>query len=120
MSGTGLVFFEEWRPTGQTPDPPRHVRLEPTMPEIVAAAADAFGVSVDELVGRPRTQPLQSYRQATIAACRQLTGSSYPIIGRLFGRDHHTVISAVTRVAGDDHLSSLTRRLVDVVRDGLQ
>jgi chromosomal replication initiator protein len=66
---------------------------------ILAAVSDAFGFSIDELIGPKRQRPLVRARQIGMYLCRDLTDYSYPAIGREFGgRDHTTVIHAVEKI----------------------
>jgi chromosomal replication initiator protein len=68
-------------------------------PEIIRATAQAFGFSVDELIGASRRQPLVMSRQVAMYLCRELTDLSLPKIGAMFGgRDHTTVLHAIEKV----------------------
>jgi chromosomal replication initiator protein len=68
-------------------------------PEIIRATAQAFGFSVDELIGPSRRQPLVMSRQVAMYLCRELTDLSLPKIGAMFGgRDHTTVLHAIEKV----------------------
>jgi len=78
-------------------DASRPRQLTPAI--ILAAVSDAFGFSIDELVGPKRQRPLVRARQIGMYLCRDLTDYSYPAIGREFGgRDHTTVIHAVEKI----------------------
>lgn len=81
-----------------------------TLRAVVQASAEVFGVSVPELEGRDRTLPLVRYRQATMAAVREVTGFSFPVIGRAFGRDHQTVLTACRR-ADPAHVTAVLDHL---------
>ncbi len=62
---------------------------------IQKAVAERFNVSLNDLLGKRRTQNIALARQVAMYLCRRLTGYSYPEIGALFGgRDHSTVIHA--------------------------
>ncbi|MST32584.1 chromosomal replication initiator protein DnaA [Acidimicrobiaceae bacterium USS-CC1] len=66
---------------------------------ILQEVSDAFGFSVEELIGPKRQRPLVRARQIGMYLFRDLTEYSYPAIGREFGgRDHTTVIHAVEKV----------------------
>jgi chromosomal replication initiator protein len=66
-----------------------------TPEEIQKAVALRFNVSVNDLVGKRRTQNIAIARQVSMFLCRKLTTCSYPEIGALFGgRDHSTAIHA--------------------------
>ena len=75
-------------------------RRAPVTPgRILAATAAAFAVTITELEGPSRRQPLARARQVAMYLCRQLTDLSLPRIGTLFGgRDHTTVIHGVNTV----------------------
>ena len=71
-----------------------------TAQEIIATSAEHFGFSVDDLCGPSRRRPLVIARQIAMYLFRELTDYSYPAIGREFGgRDHTTVIHAVTKIS---------------------
>ena len=66
---------------------------------ILTAVAGAFDVSVTQLEGPSRRQPLARARQVAMYLCRQLTDLSLPRIGLLFGsRDHTTVLHGINNV----------------------
>ncbi len=78
---------------------PEKVTRPVTMAEIIQATSESFDLSVAELVGPSRRQPLARARQIAMYLCRDLTDYSLPKIGREFGgRDHTTVIHALERV----------------------
>ena len=67
---------------------------------ILAATSEAFGVSISDLEGPSRRQPLARARQVAMYVCRDLTDLSLPKIGTLFGgRDHTTVLHGVNNVS---------------------
>ena len=77
-------------------------RQRPITPELVIdTAAELFGFSVEDIKGPNRGRPLVQARQVAMYVLRQLTDHSYPTIARAFGgRDHTTVIHAVTKIEG--------------------
>lgn len=66
----------------------------PTPEKIIAACAEAFDTSVAEILGRNRRPIPSAARRVAMYLTRELTDLSYPRIGKAFGRDHSTVISA--------------------------
>ncbi|WP_210168170.1 helix-turn-helix domain-containing protein [Rhodopseudomonas sp. AAP120] len=63
---------------------------------IIFAAAEAFGVSVEDL--RARRRRAFPVRAAACLLARELTGKTYPQLGRILGgRDHTTIMNAVER-----------------------
>lgn len=68
-------------------------------PMILQATAEAYGLTVADLVSSSRKQPLAQCRQVAMYLCRDLTSLSLPRIGEVFGgRDHTTVMYAIDRV----------------------
>ncbi len=71
-----------------------------TIEEIKREVASYFGIKVADLASKRRTQNLVYPRQIAMHICRQLTNSSLPVIGKMFGgRDHSTVIHSLNLVA---------------------
>ncbi|MFD5326805.1 chromosomal replication initiator protein DnaA [Streptomyces sp. NPDC127092] len=77
---------------------------EDTAPEItagaiMAATADYFGLTVEDLCGSSRSRVLVTARQIAMYLCRELTDLSLPKIGAQFGgRDHTTVMHADRKI----------------------
>ncbi|GHJ29965.1 chromosomal replication initiator protein DnaA [Streptomyces hygroscopicus subsp. sporocinereus] len=72
---------------------------EITATAIMAATADYFGHTVDDLCGASRSRVLVTARQIAMYLCRELTDLSLPKIGAQFGgRDHTTVMHADRKI----------------------
>ncbi|MGW5734612.1 MULTISPECIES: chromosomal replication initiator protein DnaA [Streptomyces] len=72
---------------------------EITATNIMAATADYFGLTVDDLCGSSRSRVLVTARQIAMYLCRELTDLSLPKIGAQFGgRDHTTVMHADRKI----------------------
>jgi chromosomal replication initiator protein len=72
---------------------------EITADQIMAATADYFGVSLEDLRGHSRSRVLVNARQVAMYLCRELTDLSLPRIGQAFGgRDHTTVMHADRKI----------------------
>ncbi len=72
---------------------------EITAPAIMAATADYFGLTVEDLCGVSRGRALVTARQIAMYLCRELTDLSLPKIGAQFGgRDHTTVMHADRKI----------------------
>ena len=68
---------------------------------IMAATAEYFGLSMEDLCGSSRSRVLVTARQIAMYLCRELTDLSLPKIGQMFGgRDHTTVIHADRKIRG--------------------
>ncbi|MGB3482755.1 MAG: chromosomal replication initiator protein DnaA [Mycobacterium sp.] len=86
---------------------------------IMAATAEYFDTTVEELRGPGKTRALAQSRQIAMYLCRELTDLSLPRIGQAFGRDHTTVMYAQKKILNEmthrrevfDHVKELTARI---------
>src|SRR6201995_4202973 len=86
---------------------------------IMAATAEYFDTTVEELRGPGKTRALAQSRQIAMYLCRELTDLSLPKIGQAFGRDHTTVMYAEKKIRGEmaqrreifDHVKEPTTRI---------
>ncbi len=86
---------------------------------IMAATAEYFGTTVEELRGPGKTRALAQSRQIAMYLCRELTDLSLPRIGQAFDRDHTTVMYAEKKIRAEmaerrevfDHVKELTTRI---------
>jgi chromosomal replication initiation ATPase DnaA len=67
---------------------------EPSVARVMDLVAERYGVTRADLLEPGRTQPATTARQVAMRLVREMTGKSYPEIGRAFRRDHTTVIHA--------------------------
>jgi chromosomal replication initiator protein len=86
---------------------------------IMAATAEYFETTVEELRGPGKTRSLAQARQVAMYLCRELTDLSLPKIGQAFGRDHTTVMYAERKIRAEmaqrrevfDQVKELTTRI---------
>ena len=88
----------------QPPQPPRLTLPDewprpPLVHDVIAAAVTASGIPRRVLTGAQRRHALVAWRQAAMEVAAQATGYSLTVIGRVFGRNHTTVIHARRSVA---------------------
>jgi chromosomal replication initiator protein len=82
--------------------------------EIIAAAAQEFGVQPDLLLARDRRPAVATARQVAMYLARELTEHSLPEIGRgIGGRNHTTVLHAVNRISAAMRTDPAVRKAVD-------
>ena len=87
------VVLKDLIPGGEDSSP------EITISAIMAATAEYFGLTVDDLCGSSRSRVLVTARQIAMYLCRELTDLSLPKIGAQFGgRDHTTVMHADRKI----------------------
>ncbi|WP_241265937.1 chromosomal replication initiator protein DnaA, partial [Streptomyces boncukensis] len=91
--GLTEIVLKDLIPGGEDATP------EITATAIMAATADYFGLTVDDLCGSSRSRVLVTARQIAMYLCRELTDLSLPKIGGQFGgRDHTTVMHADRKI----------------------
>ena len=86
---------------------------------IMAATAEYFDTTIEELRGPGKTRALAQSRQIAMYLCRELTDLSLPKIGQAFGRDHTTVMYAQKKILNEmayrrevfDHVKELTTQI---------
>ncbi len=66
-----------------------------TVDKIFSKVTEKYGVSREELVGSKRNKEIANARHTCIYMVRNSTDMSLPNIGKLFNRDHTTVLSSV-------------------------
>ncbi len=69
-----------------------------TVDKVFVAVEKKYGVSKAELISKSRVKDVAQARHITIHLIRTLTEMSLPAIGKLFNRDHTTVISSLDAV----------------------
>ncbi|MEU5399644.1 chromosomal replication initiator protein DnaA [Streptomyces sp. NPDC005963] len=91
--GLTEIVLKDLIPGGEDSSP------EITAGAIMAATADYFGLTVEDLCGSSRSRVLVTARQIAMYLCRELTDLSLPKIGAQFGgRDHTTVMHADRKI----------------------
>lgn len=65
---------------------------EPSVRLIAETTAEYYEFKYTELLSQRRAAPLVRARHVAFALSRRLTSKTFPSIGRVFGRDHTTVI----------------------------
>jgi chromosomal replication initiator protein len=97
---------------------PRRSEVQPD--EVVRKVADVFGVTVDRILGRNRSQEVALPRQVAMYLLREESNFSLPQIGEaLGGRDHTTVMHGYQKVADLLERDDRLRRQVIGIREQL-
>jgi hypothetical protein len=89
----------------------------PAISDFVAASAHVTGVQPHQIVGDQQASEIVLARHLAVAAAASETGRSLPAIGRIFHRDHTTILHAVrkirTAVRQDPETARLYRDVVE-------
>lgn len=91
-----------------------------TMDLIQQVVANYFKIKQEELLAKKRTRNVTYPRQIAMYLCRELTETSLPRIGEMFGgRDHTTVIHAYDKISRekneDAKLTSIIKELTSKI-----
>ena len=86
----------------------------PSPEAIIEETGKCFGIAVADILSSSRTKEVANARQVAMYIIRQLTKLSLPEIGRIFGRDHTTVIHSLEKVEG---LIKDNREMAENIRD---
>ncbi len=68
-----------------------------TLEDAALAAAEAFGITIDDIKGRAQPQRIVKARHAFVFVCRDTLKESFPRIAGVLGRDHTTAMSSFRR-----------------------
>ncbi|MBO4343741.1 MAG: chromosomal replication initiator protein DnaA [Clostridia bacterium] len=89
-----------------------------TPDKIITYVSQKTGIAPEEIVGKRKTNEIAMARQVSIYLLRELTEMSYENVGKVFNRDHSTVVSAVKKIKEMmDKDSSFEAQIDDMVKD---
>lgn len=80
--------------------------LVPTPPKIIQAVANYYSIPVEQIVGSRRSKDTVQPRQVAMYLVRELTNYSLPEIGKVFSRDHTTVLHSINKIEDERKNSS--------------
>lgn len=81
---------------------------------IIAKIADYYNITPEEIMGKSKIKNVSNARHIAIYLIRSLTGLTLEDIGKVFGRDHSTVLHSIRKV--EESLPS-DPETADIVRD---
>ncbi len=88
--------------------------------EVLAAVAEYYRISIDDLKGRGRSKEIVTPRQMAMYFLREETAASLPQIGEaLGGRDHTTVIYSVEKITQEIEQDDQRRREMLAIKERL-
>lgn len=95
------------------------VSMKPSVLDVQRAVCRYAGISRADLKGRNRKRFYVRPRIVAMYLARELTGQSFPLIGRLFDRDHTTCLSAWRRVGAQIAVDTAFAAKVEQVRSDI-
>lgn len=72
--------------------------MKPSVGHIIDATAQHYGIGASVIKSLQRGSEITLIRHRAMWAAQQLTQQSLPLIGRVFGRDHTTVLYAIQKI----------------------
>lgn len=91
----GSLYPGRVRTPGQRTDDPLVAPV--TVPHVLAAIAQTFGVTEEDLLSKRSDKRLSWARKLAMYLAREETGASYPSLGRDFGGRNHTTVMTACR-----------------------
>ncbi len=86
----------------------------PSPDAIIEETSKCYGIEVSDIMSASRTKEIATARQVAMYIIRSITQLSLPEIGRIFGRDHTTVLHSIEKVEG---LIKTDRETAENIRD---
>lgn len=99
--------------TSRTPS--GHIQIK----TIIGVVAEHYGISASDIISSRRTANVVRPRQVAMYLAKTLTLRSLPEIGRLFDRDHTTVIASIRRIQSIMDADEDFRAVVNCLRQKL-
>jgi chromosomal replication initiator protein len=87
---------------------------------ILALVQEMSGVSVKELKGPHRAKEVAHARQLAIYACREWLDLSFPKIGKIFGRQHSTILYSYEKLKEQLSNNSVLKKEVELLMQKCQ
>jgi chromosomal replication initiator protein len=92
-----------------------------TIPGIQAVVSDYFGLTIDVLKSKKRSQAVAHPRQIAMYLSRELTRYSFPDIGGYFGgKDHTTVMHAYNKISNEIKQDALLKTTIERLVNRIQ
>lgn len=96
-----------------SPDKPRIV----TPQLIMEVVAEHFGISIEQILSKSRSNDVAKPRQIAMYLCKNMTDASLEAIGKVFGgRDHSTVVHGIKKVAEDVSADEAVAKTVETIK----
>ena len=91
-----------------------------TVDKVLSAVSRKFNISIEELKGKKRTREIVFARHVTIYIIRKITDMALIAIGKVFSRDHSTVLSSIdaieTELKDNPELASKIEEIINSVK----
>ena len=93
-----------------------------TVERIISKVASKYGMTSEDIKSRKKTKEIAYARHICIYIIRNITDMSLPTIGKIFGRDHSTVMASLSVIDNGKKKSPLLdveiRDLIKEIKEG--
>ena len=69
-----------------------------TPEKVITYVSQKYNIPFEDIVGKRKTDAIASARQIAVFLLRELTDMSHANVGKVFNRDHSTVVSSVNKI----------------------
>ena len=80
---------------------------------IINAVSEKYGIEVDALLSKKKTKEISYARHIAVYLIRKLIDLSLPDIGKIFNRDHTTIMNSIERIKCELEDSPQTKKDID-------
>ncbi len=94
--------------------------LNPTPQMIMQAVANYYCIPVEQITSNKRSKDTVQPRQVSMYLVRDMLGYSLPEIGKIFSRDHTTVLHAVDKVKAQMKTSTEMNDILKTLTDNIR
>ena len=77
---------------------PGNIPTDAMVERILAATAKKYGISVEDIKSKKKTDSIANARHMAVYIIRKLTNLSLKETGKIFGRDHSTALASVQKI----------------------
>ena len=94
--------------------------LNPTPPMIIQTVSNFYSVPVDQIMSDRRSKDTVQPRQMAMYLVRKMMNYSLPEIGKVFGRDHTTVMHACDKIDSDRKKNAELEDIIKTLIENIQ
>ena len=90
-----------------------------TIEKIIKLVSQKFDVKTSDIMSEKRDKEISKTRQIAMYVSRELTGSSYPVIGKHFGGKNHTTVLQACKKTKEwmERDSEINQTITTILRD---
>ncbi|MEI6132646.1 MAG: chromosomal replication initiator protein DnaA [Bacillota bacterium] len=83
---------------------------------ILNTVAKYFDIRNEEIVGKKRNKEFTTPRHIAMFLCRELTDFSLPHIGKIFSKDHTTIMHGIEKIGYEIAKNNETKKAIDEIK----